>query len=178
MKKIYLYFILSILIIFIGCQKIESDPNNSIAKKKSNYVILNIEGHEYGKFGIKDGVQLLNADGNKTDATITLGTTGFDVSVTDGDVTANRGIIFYMFLKNATGLGTFSFDGSTIRGNGYNGSGTTLNYRTDTGDINFFFYDSGEGINRTLTSSGGCNKKESGVLGKTVVEVTQTSRIF
>lgn len=80
-----------------------------------------------------------------------------------------------MYLKNVTGLGKYSFDGLSI--SGYDGSGTKLNYRTDTGDINYFFYDTDKKIIRTQPGGGGsCSIKSSDLFGKTEVEVKQFTR--
>ena len=174
MKKIICISLLSILITIIGYKKAESNSNKNISKKKSNYIILNIEDLEYGKFGIKDGVPFVNESRGKTAATISLGSDGFAITLFDGDVTATRGTILNMFLKNATGLGKYSFDGLTI--SGYDGSGTKLNYRTDTGDINFFFYDTDKKLIRTPGGDGSCNIKSSGPFGTTEVVVTQFTR--
>jgi hypothetical protein len=175
MKKIICISLLSILITIIGYQKAESNSNKNISKKKSNYVILNIEGLEYGRFGMKDGAPFVTKGRGKTAAIIGLGSNGFAITLFDGDVTATRGTIMYLFLKNATGIGKYSFDGLTI--SGYDGSGTKLNYRTDVGDINHFFYDTDEKIIRTKPGgSRSCNIKSSGIFGKTEVVITQFTR--
>ena len=62
---------------------------------------MNIEGREYGKFGIKDDVQFVSDSTGKTNATISLGSDGIAITLFGGDVTATRGTILYMFLKNA-----------------------------------------------------------------------------
>lgn len=169
MKAILL---LSILITIIGFEKVESNPGDS--KKKSSYVILNIEGIEYRKFGIKDGVLFETDSSGKTAATVSLGSIGLAITLFGGDVTATRGTILYLFLKNAIDVGKYSFDGLTI--SGYDGSGTNLNYRTGVGDNKLFFYSTDEQINRTLLSGGLCNTKGFGVFGKTEVEITQFTR--
>lgn len=165
------------MITFIGCKKTESNPDKDVSKKESNYVILSIEGIEYGKFGIKEGVPFVNESRGKTTASISVGDNGLAITLLDGDVTATRGTIFVLFLKEATGiLENYSFNGLTI--SGYDGSGANLNYRTDANDISFFFYNTGEKMNRTLPGGGTCNIEGSGILGKTVVKVTQFTRNY
>jgi hypothetical protein len=174
MKRITSIILLALLMTMMGHEKTESKPHKNSGKNKSSYVVLTIEGREYGKFGIKDDVPFATDSSGKTAANISLGTDGFSIYLIGGDVTATRGTILYLFLKNASGPGKYSFDGLTI--SGFDGSGTNLNYRTGVGDNNFFFYNTDEQINRTRQGGASCVSKGSGILGKTEVEVTKFTR--
>ena len=170
MKKLINIAILSLLITSIGCGKTESNPDKNVSKKKSRYVILTKEGIEYGKFGIKDGVPFL-IDGKATDALIGVGNNGLTINLMSGEVTTTSGALFIMLMKNATGVGQYTFDGLSI--SGFDGSGTDFTYRTDPGELNMYQYSTGEKMIRTRPSGGSCNLVGSGTFGRTEVTVTQ-----
>ena len=170
MKKLINIAILSLLITSIGCGKTESNPDKNVSKKKSRYVILTKEGIEYGKFGIKDGVPFL-IDGKATDALIGVGNNGLTINLMSGEVTTTSGALFIMLMKNATGVGQYTFDGLSI--SGFDGSGTDFTYRTDPGELNMYLYSTGEKIIRTPEGNGACIDKHSGTFGTTEVIVTK-----
>jgi hypothetical protein len=172
MKKISSIALPFLLITISGHQAALS--NKEKFKNKSSYVVLKIDGREYGQFGIKEDVPFVNDSTGKSTAGISLGPEGLAVTVINGDVTKTRGTILNLFLKNAVGTGGYSFDGLTI--SGYDGSGTNLNYRTGDGDTKFFYYSSDEKLNRKPQGGKSCKTEKSGLLGKTEVKIIQFTR--
>lgn len=162
--------LLSLMIAFIGCGKAESDSESdtNLPKKKSCYLIFNINGTEYGKFGKKDGVIFLK-DGNETSVQIGSGPEGLHINFNSGDWETNY-VQFIMSMKNAAVVGNYSFDGLTISGS--EGSGTDFLYRTKPGENNYSVYDSGEKITRTPDiDNGSCMQTHTGIYGTTIVNI-------
>ena len=169
MKKLINIALLSLLITIVGCGKAESDSDTTIPKKKSCYIIFNINGTEYGKFGKKDGVIFLK-DGNETSVQIGSGPEGLHINFNSGDW-ETKYVQFVMSMKNATVVGHYSFDGLTI---GSGGSGTDFSYRAKPGENNYFIYDTDEKLIRTPDNdNGSCIMTHSGIFGTTKVNIIQ-----
>jgi hypothetical protein len=172
MKKISSIALLLLFITISGHKAAHS--NQEKFKNKSSYVVLKIEGREYGQFGIKEDVPFENDSTGKSTASVSLGSEGLAITLQNGDVTTTRGTILVLFLKNAVGSGGYNFDGLTI--SGFDGSGTNLNYRTGEGDTKLFYFSSDEKLNRKPQGGKSCKTEKSGQSGKTEVKIIQFTR--